>query len=157
MLKNYRGYLQTDGYSAYTMVVRESDGKISDVACWAHARRKFDDNNVVERLFRGIAVGRRNYLFVGSRDGGTTAARLYTIVQSAKRHNLALSPYLNDVLRRLPLLVEAGACLDGLLPDVWAREHPEHVLAERQEESRQARERRDRRRATRRAAVAAGT
>ena len=115
------------------------------------------DNNVVERLFRGIAVGRKNYLFVGSRDGGITAARLYTIVQSAKRHNLALSAYLNDVLRRLPLLVEAGASLDCLLPDRWAAEHPEHILAERHDESQQARQRRDRRRALRRAAVAAGT
>jgi transposase len=249
VLRDYQGYLQTDGYSAYTVVVRESGGKISDVACWAHARRKFDearfttdhallhealgwigqlydledrarswpaddrlrlrmaeavpildrmqarfdavapelrpssklaeaveyarnrwaalrrytsdgripiDNNVVERLFRGIAVGRKNYLFVGSPDGGTTAARLYTIVQSAKRHNLALSPYLNDVLRRLPLLVEAGECLDCLLPDVWAGEHPQHVLAERHDESQQARQRRDRRRAFRRAVLAAG-
>jgi hypothetical protein len=247
VLANYRGYLQTDGYSAYTAVVRESKGRITDVACWAHARRKFDearfttshallhealgwiqqlydledrarswpaedrlrlrvaeaapildrmqarfdavgpelrpssrlaeaveysrnrwaglrrytsdgripiDNNVVERLFRGIAVGRKNYLFVGSREGGITAARLYTIVQSAKRHNLALSPYLNDVLRRLPLLVEANASLECLLPDRWAKEHPDHVLAERQEESRQAHQRRDRRRAIRRAAVA---
>jgi transposase len=103
------------------------------------------DNNVVERLFRGIAVGRKNYLFVGSREGGVTAARLYTVVQSAKRHNLALSAYLNDVLRRLPLLAEAGASLDCLLPDVWAGEHPEQVLAQRQEESGQARHRRDRR------------
>jgi transposase len=247
VLANYRGYLQTDGYSAYTAVVRESNGRITDVACWAHARRKFDearfttdhallhealgwiqqlydledrarswpaadrlrlrlaealpildrmqarfdalapelrpssklaeaveyarnrwaalrrytsdgripiDNNVVERLFRGIAVGRKNYLFVGSREGGTTAARLYTIVQSAKRHNLALSPYLNDVLRRLPLLVDASASLECLLPDRWAKEHPDHVLAERHEESRQAHQRRDRRRAIRRAAVA---
>jgi len=130
---------------------------------WAALRRYTSDgripidNNVVERLFRGIAVGRKNYLFVGSRDGGTTAARLYTIVQSAKRHNLSLSPYLNDVLRRLPLLVDAGTSLECLLPDRWAREHPDHVLAERQEESRQAHRRRDRRRAVRRAALAAGT
>ena len=33
----------TDGYAAYTRVVRASDGKITDVACWAHARRKLDE------------------------------------------------------------------------------------------------------------------
>ncbi len=59
-------------------------------------------------------------------------------MQSAKRHNLALSPYLNDVLRRLPYLIDAAASLECLLPDRWAEERPDHVLAERQEESRQA-------------------
>ena len=113
------------------------------------------DNNEIERLFRGVAVGRKNFLFVGSRDGGHTAARLYTIVQSAKRNHLALGPYLNDVLQRLPLLVDHGAPLDCLLPDHWAREHPQHVLAERQEESHEARRRRDRHRTLRRAAAAA--
>jgi hypothetical protein len=53
----------------------------------------------------------------------------------------------------LPLLVTEGKPPDRLLPDVWASQHPEHPLAERQKESRQARHRCDR--TLRRAAMAA--
>ncbi|MGH7269079.1 MAG: IS66 family transposase, partial [Polyangiaceae bacterium] len=43
ILDKYHGYLQTDGYSAYASLVQESQGRMIDVACWAHARRKFDE------------------------------------------------------------------------------------------------------------------
>jgi hypothetical protein len=64
-------------------------------------------------------------------------------------------PYLTDVLRRLPAITSTGtppdpAALDALLPDRWAAAHPEHVLAERMEESREALARRRHRRAARR-------
>jgi hypothetical protein len=42
-LKGFRGYLQTDAYSSYDSVVKESAGKILAVGCWAHVRRKFFD------------------------------------------------------------------------------------------------------------------
>jgi len=43
ILKNYRGYLQTDAYTCYDSVVLESKGRIVPVGCWAHARRGFFD------------------------------------------------------------------------------------------------------------------
>ena len=43
ILKNYRGYLQTDAYTCYDSVVLESNGRIVPVGCWAHARRGFFD------------------------------------------------------------------------------------------------------------------
>lgn len=43
MLATYRGYLQTDGYSVYTSLVRHSEGRLVDVACWAHGRRGFEE------------------------------------------------------------------------------------------------------------------
>jgi transposase len=43
VLKNYRGYLQTDAYSSYEAVVAKSAGRIVSVGCWAHARRDFFD------------------------------------------------------------------------------------------------------------------
>ena len=43
MLKNFRGYLQTDAYASYESVVLESAGRIIPVGCWAHARREFFD------------------------------------------------------------------------------------------------------------------
>ena len=41
------------------------------------------DNNVIERLLRPVAIGRKNYLHFGSEEGGKTGATLYTLVQSA--------------------------------------------------------------------------
>ena len=43
ILKNYRGYLQTDAYTCYDSVVLKSKGLIIPVGCWAHARREFFD------------------------------------------------------------------------------------------------------------------
>jgi transposase len=42
-LKNYRGFLQADAYGGYDGIFLNSDGTIIEVACWAHARRKFHD------------------------------------------------------------------------------------------------------------------
>jgi transposase len=103
-------------------------------------------------------VGRKGYLFFGSQNGGRTAATLYTIVQSARRNNVDVLPYLTDVLRKLPEITAGDAppdpaALDALLPDRWAATHPEHVLAERIKESREAQARRRHRRAARRLAA----
>lgn len=112
------------------------------------------DNNLIERLLRPIAVGRKNFLFFGSERGGQTAATLYTLVQSARRNCVDVWPYLTDVLRRLPAIDPADTvALEALLPDRWVAAHPEHRLEEREEESRQAQLRRRRRRAARRAAA----
>ncbi len=43
VLGDYRGYLQTDGYVVYTSLVRHSEGRLVDVACWAHGRRGFEE------------------------------------------------------------------------------------------------------------------
>lgn len=246
ILANYEGYLQTDGYTVYTSLLRDSNGRLRDVACYAHGRRKFDearyttshplmhealawiqqlyeiedrtrhllpderlavrqresapivermrqrfldvrpelrptsklaeaidyflnrweafkrfledgriplDTNCVERLLRPVAIGRKNFLFFGSQNGGRTAATLYTIVQSARRNNVDVLPYLTDVLRRLPAITTTNGGLDELLPDRWAAAHPEHVLAERAQESREALVRRRHRRAARRLAA----
>jgi transposase len=101
---------------------------------------------------RTVAIGRKGYLFFGSLNGGRTAATLYTIVQSARRHHVDVLPYLTDVLRKLPQIIAGDtAALDDLLPDRLAAAHPEHVLAERVGESREALARRRHRRAARRA------
>ncbi len=113
------------------------------------------DNNVIERLLRPVAIGRKNYLFFGSERGGQTAATLYTLVQSARRNCVDVWPYLTDVLRRLPEIAPTDtAALEALLPDRWLAAHPEHRLEQREEESREAQARRRRRRAARRIAVA---
>jgi transposase len=84
------------------------------------------DNNAAERAMRAVAIGRKNYLFVGSDNGGKTAAVLYTMTQTAKRHQIDPFAYLQDVLRRLPDL--PASRLDELLPNRWAQAQREQVV-----------------------------
>ena len=69
-----------------------------------------------------IAVGRKNYLFVGSDRGGRTAAILYSFVGSCKRLGADPFAYLKDVLGRLP--THPAGRLTELLPDAWFAAHP---------------------------------
>jgi hypothetical protein len=75
------------------------------------------DNNASERDLRPIAVGRSNWTFFGSDNGGRTAAVLYSLVATAKRHGLDPFVYLRDVLGRLS--DHPMSRLEELLPDHW--------------------------------------
>ncbi|WP_424139643.1 transposase domain-containing protein, partial [Roseomonas chloroacetimidivorans] len=59
------------------------------------------DNNFAERQLRGIAVTRKNFLFVGSDAGGQRAAIIYTIAETAKLNGLDPEAYITTVLDRL--------------------------------------------------------
>jgi transposase len=190
-LGNYAGHLQADAYKGYDGVYES--GKVVEVACWAHARRKFYeaketdanrglmaltyigklyqvehegketssqerkrlrqekslpvletfrpwlieqakgvlpkspmggaiqyalgqwealvryttdgdlaiDNNAAERALRTVVVGRKNWLFAGSDDGGRWAAIHYSIIESCKRNKIDPYRYLRDVFTRL--------------------------------------------------------
>jgi transposase len=240
ILKNFRGYLQTDAYASYESVVLESAGRIIPVGCWAHARREFFDarlnqgyeshyvlslvgqlydiedearllspearqaarrersvpildrlekflreqkgsalpksqygkavgyalnhwpelrrftengnleidNNIAERTMRLCAIGRKNWLFVGSDRGGETAATCFSILAGAKRHRIEPFAYVRDLLVRIS---RGEPDWSSLLPDAWISAHPEHLLHYRREEAEAAARSRRRRRAERRA------
>ena len=59
------------------------------------------DNNVAERLMRGIAVTRKNFLFLGSDKGGDRAAILYTLIETAKLNGLNPEAYLAHAIDQL--------------------------------------------------------
>lgn len=59
------------------------------------------DNNPIEREIRPIALGRKNYLFAGSDAGGERAARLYSLLNTAKLNGLDPEKYLAHVLSRI--------------------------------------------------------
>jgi len=59
------------------------------------------DNNIAENAMRGIALGRKNYLFAGSDVGGDRAAAIYTIVETAKLNQVNPEAYLRDTLSRI--------------------------------------------------------
>ena len=74
-------------------------------------------NNAAERALRGIAVGRRSWLFAGSDRGGERAAAIYTLIETAKLNNVDPQAWLEDVLRRLP--DHPARRLADLLPWNW--------------------------------------
>ena len=60
------------------------------------------DNNTAERAMRSIALGRKNYLFVGSPNGGKAAAIAYTLIETAKLNGVDPQHWLADTIARIP-------------------------------------------------------
>lgn len=209
-LKGYRGYLQADAYGGYDAFFKDPARGLTEVGCWAHARRYFHkalesdqarmgpallliaqlyrvekearpltaedrlrlrqrqsqpildklrnylleiqaevlpkspagravrytlknwtaltrycedgdlqiDNNATERAIRGVAVGRNNWVFFGSDEGGKTAAVLRSFVASCQRVGVDPFAWLKDILSRIadhPI-----TRLTELLPYNWA-------------------------------------
>jgi transposase len=205
-LKGFSGFLQADAYGGYDQIYAGPD--VVEVACWAHARRKFfeaqdanprakemvlliaemyaveahakglsaatrlqmrqtltapilariktwldarlldtlpksplgeaaqyarnqwkalneftkdgalePDNNIAENALRPIALGRKNYLFMGSDEGGRRAAILYTLIRTCERHAVNAWAYLKDVLERVS--IHPASQIDDLLPQNW--------------------------------------
>jgi hypothetical protein len=105
------------------------------------------DNNEVEQLMKQVALGRKNWLFIGSVAAGERAAQLMTLVSSAVRNDLDVCAYVCDVLEQL---LAGSTDYDSLRPDVWKVTHPESVREYRVEERRDRADRKQRRRAARR-------
>ena len=210
-LQDFSGYLQADAYSGYDGIYRDPQRDVTEVACWAHVRRKFYeaqetdimrsmvmlayirllydvereardlrrdaagrrvlrqeksvviladieaylrreqtsvlpkspiaeaigyalgnwdalkrycedgdleiDNNGAERALRGVAVGRKNWLFFGSDKGGHTAAVLTSLTTTCKRHDIDPEAYLRDIFERIS--AHPANRLAELLPDQW--------------------------------------
>lgn len=76
------------------------------------------DNNVAERAVRPLAVGRKNWLFVGNEDGGEATAIYYSLIQTCRALQINPRDYLEDVMRRLN--EHSASKLYELLPDNWA-------------------------------------
>src|SRR3546814_10900966 len=56
------------------------------------------DNNAAERALRGVSLGRKNYLFLGSDAGGERAATMYSLLRTAKLNGINPEAYLRHVL-----------------------------------------------------------
>jgi transposase len=76
------------------------------------------DNNHTERSLRGIAVGRNNWVFLGSDRGGHTMAVLRSFVASCERAKIDPFEWFRDVLSRIA--TQSIQQLDELLPHAWA-------------------------------------
>jgi transposase len=93
---------------------------------WAALTRFLDDgrlcmsNNAAERELRAIAVGRRNWTFAGSDEGGRRAAAIYTLIATAKLNDVDPQAWLADVLARMPDY--PAKRIGDLLPCNWHAE-----------------------------------
>jgi transposase len=86
------------------------------------------DNSAAERAIRGVALGRGNYLFFGSDDGGRRAASLYSLVETAKLNGLDPQAYLREVLERIA--EHPINRIDELLPwNIARRPEPQRMAA----------------------------
>jgi hypothetical protein len=90
---------------------------------WHAFTRFLDDgricltNNAAERALRGIAIGRKAWLFAGSDRGGERAAAMYSLIATAKLNDVDPRAWLADVLARIA--DHPASRLDELLPWNW--------------------------------------
>jgi len=80
------------------------------------------DNNAAERALRTVAVGRSNWLFTGSPDGGKRAATIYSLIGTCKLLGIEPFAYLRDVLERIP--THPASRIVELTPRGWMAAHP---------------------------------
>ena len=83
------------------------------------------DNNFAERAMRPIAIGRKNWLFVGSEQAGHRAAVLTSLIASCKNNLVEPWAYLKDIFNRLATKPSTDQ-LTQLPPDIWLQQNPSH-------------------------------
>jgi len=100
---------------------------------WVALARFLDDgricmsNNAAEREIRPVAMGRKNWTFAGSDEGGHRAAAIYTLIQTAKLNDVDPQAWLADVLARLQ--DHPAKRIDDLLPWNWERNRRQKAAA----------------------------
>lgn len=75
------------------------------------------DNNTIENAIRPVAIGRKNFLFAGSNEGGKRLALFYSLLISCKKQQVNPWEYIKDILERMPGTKTSQ--LRDLLPDRW--------------------------------------
>ncbi len=110
--KGYSGKITCDAYAVHDKLVLSADGVTDEsrlYGCWAH-----------EKEIRPIALGRKNWLFIGDRDAGRAAANLLTIITTCKNGKEDPYVYPLDVMQRLPLMTTGQ--ISSLIPERWVRQ-----------------------------------
>ena len=105
------------------------------------------DNNETEQLMKQVALGRKNWLFVGSVAAGERSAGFMTLVSTALRNDLDVWLYVKDVLSQL---LSGVTDYESLLPWNWSARHPEAIRQYRVRERNQRHSRKQSKRAQRR-------
>ena len=101
------------------------------LSSWDAFSRFLDDgrlcmsNNAAERELRAVAVGRRDWTFAGSDEGGRRAAAIYSLIATAKLNDIDPQAWLADVLARLP--DHSAKRIRELLPWNWRPQNVAHA------------------------------
>ena len=69
----------------------------------------------MERSIRPVAIGKKNWLFIGDADAGQTSAILFTLIEACRSRSIDPWAYLRDVLTRLPSMTNQQ--IDDVMPD----------------------------------------
>ena len=85
------------------------------------------DNNGAERSLRGLAVGRKNWMFLGSDRGGRTAAVLTSLIATCKRLGVDPFGYLRDLFSRIA--AHPKHRIAELLPEQWREDRRSAALS----------------------------
>ena len=106
LLAEMRTWLETtlpklSGKSDLAKAMRYAVSRWEALRRYLHDGRIEIDNNAAERSIRGIALGRKNWLFAGSDAGGERAAVVCSLIETAKLNSLDPQAYLRDVLARI--------------------------------------------------------
>ena len=94
-----------------------------DLETYLHHGQVEIDNNGIERDVRPLAVGRKNWLFIGSPEAGERTAVILSLLISARHHGVDPESYLRDLIERLPTCGSDETSLRQLLPENWAAAH----------------------------------
>jgi len=113
--------------------------KAGGVKALAYGRKRWDaltrytgegmaeiDNNIAERAIRAIAIGRKNWLFAGSKAGGERAAAIYSVIETAKLNGVEPQAYIADVIEKIASGWPA-ARWDELMPWNWQPDEQQQV------------------------------
>ena len=129
-LAGFAGFLQCDAYSGYDGLF--APGKVTEVACWAHVRRKFTDAQKCAPAIAAEAVARIRLLYDVEGEAKLkkldAPARAELRLKKAKPVLDELGDWLEamkrEVLPKNPIADAIGYALATLLPDAWTPEHP---------------------------------
>jgi transposase len=100
---------------------------------WGSFTRFLDDgrvclsNNAPELALRGVALGRKSWLFCGSDRGGQRAAVMYSLIVTAKMNDVDPQAWLADILARIA--AHPAQQIDKLLPWNWRAPYPSRDIA----------------------------
>lgn len=100
------------------VAIRYTLGQWGELGVFLDDARVPLDNNASERSLRRIALGRKNYLFVGDVASGKSLAGLYSLVATCESRGINPFDYLADVLARVQ--DHPAKAIDELLPGAWA-------------------------------------
>lgn len=106
IFENLEDYLQAQqaqisGKSVLARAIRYALSRMKHLTPYLENGHLELDNNTAERAMRPIALGRKNYMFIGSEQGGKAAAIAYTLIETSKMNNIDPQAWLTDVLARI--------------------------------------------------------